>query len=328
MTEETAALAQKFLRYLRQELGDPRLTYAEPLSQLQGGYETHTYRFSLAGETVRLPGPLVLRLYPAFFGPHNAVWESTVQRVLAGIGYPVPQVYLTCTDLAVLGGAFFVMAFLPGQPLMSAPPETVPLRLGTAQAALHNIDPTPLVQALREQGIAPDAYRLDRRLARLHNEVAALPWLHDTVAWLFKHRPPEPSALVICHGDFHPFNTLVDGARVTAVLDWPNFLLADPALDVANTLTIITIPAKHLATTTVELQGVDWAQIGQRYLDAYQSVRPLERSHLPYYQVRRCVHALVEGQRGQQIWLQPAVLHDLFATIEEVTGLVIQAPTR
>ena len=114
-------IAAKLLTYLREECSALPLDYAEPLTQLQGGQETDTFRFALRGGQDQLPGALVLRLYPAHFGAHNAVWESTVQRVLASTGYPVPNVYLTCTDLSILGGAFFVMALLPGQPLMSAP---------------------------------------------------------------------------------------------------------------------------------------------------------------------------------------------------------------
>ncbi len=50
----------------------------------------------------------------------------------------------------------------------------------------------------------------------------------------------------ICHGDFHPLNILVKEGQVTAVLDWPGFSIADPVLDVAYTVVLLTIPAKHL----------------------------------------------------------------------------------
>ncbi|MEZ4679169.1 MAG: phosphotransferase family protein [Caldilineaceae bacterium] len=321
-----AELAPNLLAYLRKELKEPTLNYAKPLTQLQGGYETYTYHFALTGALEHLLGPLVLRLYPAFFGAQNAVWESTVQRVLAGTAYPVPQVYLTCTDLTILGGAFFIMAFLPGQPLLSAPPESVPIRLGQTHAALHGIDPGPLCEALKHQGIAPEAYRLDRRMRQLREQSASLPWLEDVVRWLFDQRPPEPETLAICHGDFHPLNILIDGDEVTAVLDWPGFLIADPVLDVATTLLLITIPAKHAAATLPGMEHVNWDQVGQLYLAAYQTGYPIDLTHLPYYQARRAAHALLEGARGQVVWQQPGVIGDLLELLRKITGIQVVVP--
>jgi aminoglycoside phosphotransferase (APT) family kinase protein len=87
---------------------------------LQGGYETYTCRFRLSGARGELSNPLVLRLYPRFYGTDNAVWESTIQNVLADEGYPVARAYLVCTDVSILGGAFYVMACLPGELMMTA----------------------------------------------------------------------------------------------------------------------------------------------------------------------------------------------------------------
>jgi len=97
-----------------------------PLTRLQGGYETATYRFELDGAPADLSGPLVLRLYPQFYGTQNAIWESTVQNVLAAEGYPVARAHLVCADMSTLDGAFFIMDYLPGQPLAAAPPDSIP----------------------------------------------------------------------------------------------------------------------------------------------------------------------------------------------------------
>jgi aminoglycoside phosphotransferase (APT) family kinase protein len=112
---DVEALSDKLISYLRARLGNPAIDFASPLTRLQGGYETSTYRFELDGASDELSGPLVLRLYPQFYGTRNAIWESTVQNVLAGEGYPVAQVHVVCTDMSILGGAFFIMDHLPGQ---------------------------------------------------------------------------------------------------------------------------------------------------------------------------------------------------------------------
>ena len=67
------------------------------------------------------------------------------------------------------------------------------------------------------------------------------------IDWLLENRPPEPERLAVCHGDFHPLNILVQDGIVTGVLDWPGFIIADPALDIANTIVLSTIPFKHIA---------------------------------------------------------------------------------
>ncbi len=139
--EKTDQIEGKLLAYLRDELNDSTIEYDSPLTQLQGGFETATYRFQLKGVQKELNKHLVLRLYPEFYGPENAVWESSVQNALAKEGYPVAKAYFTCTDKSILGGAFFIMDFLSGKLMITAPVETIPGILGKAHVALHRIDP-------------------------------------------------------------------------------------------------------------------------------------------------------------------------------------------
>lgn len=310
-------ISGSLIEYLRDELCNPTIDYDIPLTQLQGGYETDTYRFKLSGVGQELARPLVLRLYPRFYGPGNAVWESTIQNMLADEGYPVPRVYLTCTDTAVLGGAFFIMAFLEGELMMNAPFEIVPGLLGKTHAALHDIDPEPLLNALRERGVDERRYRLVGRLEELKGRAIEYPWLGEAVAWLIENRPPESEALAICHGDFHPLNILVQDGQVTGVLDWPGFIIADPTLDVANTVVLTMISAKHL------LSLAEWETAVAMYLDSYRAHRFLDLRTLDYYKVRRCIMALVEGANGQSVWQHPLIIKDLIEYTHEVTGIHI-----
>ena len=263
------------------------MDFASPLTQLQGGYQTSTYRFELNRASDELSRPLVLRLYPQFYGTWNAVWESTVQNVLAEEGYPVAQAYVVCTDMSILGGAFFIMDHLPGQLLAVAPQETVPGLLGRTHAELHNIDPDPLIKTLQDKGIAEYDYRLASRFDWLRDRADKLPWIRQGVNWLLDNRPPEPERLSVCHGDFHPFNILYDEGKVTGVLDWPGFAIADPVFDVANSVVLITIPSKHLAASMGDFSSVDWDLMADLYLAAYRTHRPLDDANLDYYRVRR-----------------------------------------
>ena len=136
------------------------------------------------------------------------------------------------------------------------------------------------------------------------------------------HRPPEPERLCICHGDFHPLNILVQDGQVSGVVDWPGFKVADPVLDIANTIILSTIPSVHLFSLP------KWDQFVGMYLDAYHAHGPLDIEHLDYYRARRCVIALMEGVRGHQVWKLPGVVEDLVDCAHGVTGIRVIPPSR
>lgn len=323
---DTGDISDKLISYLRDELKNPKIEYSSSLMQLQGGYETSTYRFKLKGVGDELSKFLVLRLYPQFYGTQNALWESTVQNVLAGEGYPVAKAHFVCTDMSILGGAFFVMDYIPGQLLMSAPPETEPGLLGKTHAELHNIDPGPFFKTLNDKGIAEYDYRLTSRFDWLKNRASKLPWIRESVSWLIDNRPPEPVRLAVCHGDFHALNILVNDGQVTGVLDWGGFTITDPVFDVANTIVLTTIPAKHLTASTKGFSSVDWDFVAELYLSAYQTQKQLDSTNLDYYRVRRCVMSLIQGFEGQKVWQHPLIVRDLLAYILDITGIQITMP--
>lgn len=313
-------ISDGLITYLKAQLDNASIDYEMPLAKMEGGYETHMYRFRLSGVEGELSTPLAVRLYPPQDAPDRAIWESTVQNALADEGYPVARAYLTCTDASILGGVFFIMDLLPGEPMMAMPLETIPDMLAEAHAALHDIDPRPLVRSLRERRFDESLLRSDRRLEELCDAAGEYSWLGEGIDWLVAHRPPEPEQLSVCHGDFHPLNILVEDGQVTGVLDWAGFRIADPVLDVANTIVLATIPAKHLFSLP------EWDQFAGMYLDAYGAHRALDLEYLDYYQARRCVSALLEGVRGHQVWQLPAVVEDLVERVCSTTGIRITPP--
>jgi aminoglycoside phosphotransferase (APT) family kinase protein len=204
----------------------------------------------------------------------------------------------------------------------------MPELLGRSHAALHALDPAPLIDALAQRGIGQGSWGLDARFGWLEGKALVHEWVRDVVEWLIAHRPPEPKRIAVCHDDFHPLNILVEDGRVTGVLDWPGFLIADPALDVADTLVLIAIPTKHLgpALGMPALASVDTDLLARRYLDAYRAEQPLDGARLEYYRARRCVHALIQGAEGQAVWQHPGIVGDLVELIRGVTGIEVAPP--
>lgn len=318
------SISEKLITYLRAQLNDSRIDYESPLNQLQGGFETQIYHFQLAHTQKEFSKPLVLRLYPEFYGTGNAIWESSIQNILAAEGYPVAKAHLVCTDMSVLGGAFFIMDFLPGKPLVTLPMETVSQILGKTHAALHKIDPKHLIKSLVNQGIDESTLFLSNRFDWLKEKAKKYPWLGEAIGWLLENRPPVPEKLAVCHGDFHPLNILVQDGAVTGVLDWPGFLISDPVLDIANTIVLSVIPFKHLAPTLgLDVSSVNFENFVELYLAAYQTELSLNKSHLDYYRVRRCVYSLIQGAEGQTVWRHPLIVQDLLNYIQSASGIRI-----
>jgi aminoglycoside phosphotransferase (APT) family kinase protein len=56
------------------------------------------------------------------------------------------------------------------------------------------------------------------------------PELDYVLTWLGRNAPPA-EAVVLVHGDFKPGNALIEGARITAKLDWETAHLGDPLED-------------------------------------------------------------------------------------------------
>jgi len=315
-------ISKILLEYLSKELGR-ELSYESPLTQIMGGYEAYLYKFKLKGAPEELSRPLILRLFPRYYYPGRAEWDSVIQNVVADSGYPAPRVYFTCTDVSVLGGSFLVMEFIDGEPLTPDMPVDMPVILGKTQAALHNLDPTPMEKALKERGINEDRYRLDGTLKRLRDRIreGGHDWLEEGLRWLIENTPVEPRRLSVIHGDFHPMNLMMKDGEITGVLDWPNFQLGDAAMDVGFTLVLATVAGKEL------LPEYEWERIIKQYLDAYREVRPLDERNIPYYKVLRCIMALREGADGQESWTKPQVVKNLTDEIFEITGIKI-IPTK
>ena len=322
----TDQIAAKLITYLRAVTNDATIAYASPLTQLKGGIETATYQFQLKGGPKELNQPLVLRLYPEYRGSEDALWESSVQNALAKMEFPAARAYNVCTDRAILGGAFYLMEFLPGQPLWTAPFDTIPELLGKTHANLHKIDPQPLVKVLHEQGFGENQFKFR---TDFFNSLASaaqgseFPWTHAMVDWLIQNRPPEPERLAICHGDFHPLNILIQESKITAVLDWHLFI-ADPVLDVANTIRLIRM-IQHFSVPGAE--SIDWDTFLIKYIDNYRTQLPLDLTHIAYYRVVQDLVFLYDNG-NMPVLRVPSLINETLEFIHKVTGIQITLPEK
>ncbi len=286
-------IACGLVAHLRTTLGRPGLELAVPPVPLTGGFDTEIVTFQLRAGPAAWAGPLVLRILRAHHDPAMVLREQATQNTLADLGYPAPRVLLATLDPAPLGAPFLVMARIPGVQLISAGLIGMHRALLDAQRRLHALDAAPLARALG------DAATFEGYLAALERRIerAALTGLAASMRWLREHRPP-PAPLAICHGDLHPQNILVEGGRVSGVLDWPNAIVAEPAFDVASTRNILRFVPAGLASVP---RGLRWlARVGQpvlaaRYVAGYRKRHPIDANRLAYYEVAAAMRALVRA---------------------------------
>lgn len=192
------------------------VTSVVSIAPVQGGSDTAIWRVAHGPHTSALR---VFRAEQAAVAQR----ELEAMQAAAAAGIPVPAVRAAGSwrDRPAL-----LLAWSTGQPLFQALRQH-PLRLlalgqafGRAQAQIHQIAPRAHWQHVQSNWIewAGDDPRLRAALER--------------------RAGPPPSLL---HLDYHPLNVLVEGARVTAVLDWANSRVGDPRADAARTFTILTL---------------------------------------------------------------------------------------
>ncbi len=308
------ALADRLLSFLRASLGARALEFQAPPTRVQGGFESLIYSFSLKGSPPEFSGPLILRLLRKLDEPDRARREALIQNTVLGLGFPAPRVLRAVTSNAELGAPFLIMEKVSGRTLA---PEFEGLGIGRSRgelfrlllgaprmlsdavslmarthAALLRLPGEELIQAFEREGLATNMITLEGRLNSLIEKTDRLAELRPAVAWLVDHRPTQPDDRAICHGDFQPFNILVAGGKVTAVLDWGNAAVGDPTMDVgASVASFVTVPLSIPAP--FKLAGYVLMRVGRRaYLKAYTRLNPIPPEKLRYYEAMRCVGEL------------------------------------
>ncbi len=337
-------VADELLRLLRTEPGMQSVSFAEPPERLMGGFETLIYAFRLSEAATHLAGPLVLRLMAEPDGIIRAVKEAVFQNGVAGAGYPAPRVLIAGGERTIGERAFNVMDRVHGHSMMedlfagpATGPEVADL-LAQTHADLHAVPSDRIANAIEAAGIPLRVVSLAGQLDNLQRYVAddALAHLEPCVAWLLEKRPVERDQLVVCHGDFHPGNVMVDTGKVTGVLDWSGAQLADPEHDIAVSLILMSVAAPELASD-VPPEALEAFALA--YLESYSRRRTVDSERVRYYRAYRAMRAFLRGTaartpgvnpgllpRDQYPWAAEGAVRRLAGVIQQTTGIAVPLP--
>jgi aminoglycoside phosphotransferase (APT) family kinase protein len=348
-------IARRLLHHLARAFGCSDAVYLATPARIQGGFDTAIFGFTLDRVPPSLAGPLILRLSHANADPARVRLETVVQNTLADMEFPAPRVMVTESDPGILGGPFMVMQRVPGKPLghaiegfgagssfakrmrlllhLPAILTGIIQQWVDVQIRLHQLPAEALLRAVTASGIDPRVMTFEGQLARLRTivERSALTGVEPALAWLDQHRPSQPQVAAICHGDFHPLNILADDGKPTGVIDWPNVVIAEPAMDVASAIANISaVPINLPWALRVAAQAASGAAL-RRYERAYRARRSLDDEAVRYYQVFRAVAQLVPvgqakatGRAGSGAFHSTVGAGNLIALIRRLSGVSVR----
>jgi aminoglycoside phosphotransferase (APT) family kinase protein len=276
----------------------------ERLRVLASGWETTLYEFALRSRSEMMPAvaagaPLVLRFYPSAKAAAKGAREFAILNYLAEAGFPAPRACLFEPDPTPIGAPFLVMERVRGGPLFavrSFPQAFRTFSMGflgfvRAQVRLHRMTPPPDLNQLPAPSTSDcaAAHLLDHTLATIAQRIeeGPLPGLAEALGRL-RARAGEfraaPASFL--HLDYHPQNVLVEGLRVTGVIDWANAAAGDRHFDAATTAVILSTSAmEHPRWMRQNIVGNTLRRnFYLLYVALYHTLAPLDLRRLRYYQ--------------------------------------------
>ena len=193
--------------------------------------------------------------------------QFNVLRCLDDSAVPTPHPYYFESDTTVLGAPFLVMEKVPGvcpSPWGrdgrrfyedAATRGVLPDSFTDVLIALHTLDWR--AAGLEFLGVPDPGTDFARReIAKWRTLIEATkiepdPVLTDLICWLERNMPAT-ERLVLVHGAYRTGNLLINGDRVSSVLDWETEVIGDPMYDVAYVLSPLNREGTDLLSNLVE----------------------------------------------------------------------------
>ena len=248
------------------------------VSPLTGGTSSLTFLVELAGVAAE-ETPVVLKVAPPGLPPlrnRDVLRQAKLQKAVQGARRPLaPDVLFSDPGDPPEVPPFMAMNLVPGEcvePVLSdaaerpAPGQVRARFFDAVQvlAQLHEIAPGAV--GLGDEpavGLAGEVDRWSRAFATLPPEMAGD---YKRAASALRASMPAPLPPSLNHGDFRLGNTLCEGNRVNAVIDWEIWSVGDPRIDL-SWLTFFTDDAGHPAVAPGTVAGTP---TGREIVRAYE----------------------------------------------------------
>jgi aminoglycoside phosphotransferase (APT) family kinase protein len=300
--------AEQLGAYLQRRCPESPNIRVESVVEIPGGRSKETILVSLSGSTL-LPHEVILRKDRAVgLLQTKAASEFAILQVVHDFGgVPVPEPLLVEWEGSELGpGTFQIMERVAGEkageyfPDLASPSAhraAIGRQIASALARLHAI---PL-ERLAETGLALDEATITNERVTADVEgiaaqirglsgppCAAVPLAHR---WLLEHVGdvvPAPR-LALLQGDLGLHNMLIDGDRLTALLDWEVSAIGPPARDLAK----VTNAATAL---------MPWDDFIAAYLAAGGHVEDCDARTVQFYRVQGALGGFMASRLGGHLF--------------------------
>ncbi|MFW9958012.1 MAG: phosphotransferase family protein [Candidatus Odinarchaeota archaeon] len=235
------------INYIRQYYSDRYSLQVINLRNITSGWETVIISLDLNWQSngESHDQGIIARIFPGKGATAKALAEFSKMKQLYNLGYPVPEVYLVEKDADVIGNPFILMERIDGLLLDE--------KLGASDfeykrwmeifcrlfVNLHQLDWTSFVTDSEKQSLSGTRGLVFSRLTRY--KIALKEYqkkeLTPIYEWLMKRVDGISSVTPsITHGDYHPFNILLDSSDKPYVIDWGASSIDDYRKDLAWTL--------------------------------------------------------------------------------------------
>ena len=250
------------------------------VSPLTGGTSSLTFLVDLAG-VAAAETPVVLKVAPPGLAPvrnRDVLRQARLQKAVQGAGRPLaPDVLFSDPGDPPEVPPFMAMNLVPGdcvEPVLTdaaqrpAPGQVRARFFDAVQvlAQLHEIKPSAV--GLGDEpvvGLADEVDRWTRAFVTLPSDMAGD---YQRAAKALRATIPKALPPAVNHGDFRLGNTLCEGNRINAVIDWEIWSVGDPRIDLAW-LTFFTDDAGHPAVAPGTVAGTpSGREIVRAYEDA------------------------------------------------------------
>jgi aminoglycoside phosphotransferase (APT) family kinase protein len=271
------------------------LTTPLTFTLIAGGRSNLTFRVEDGdGRAWALRRPPLHHVLPT---AHDMSREYRLIHALGPAGIPVPATVGLCTDESVNERPFYVMEFVEGHILRSAPEaekafdETTRRAVGDHMAdtlaALHAVDP----DAVGLGDLARHDGYIERQLKRWRSQYDQMQvegvdhgGLVERVSDELAGRIPLQQRTSVVHGDYRMDNVvLADDGTVKAILDWEICTLGDPLADLGLLMVYWADPTDSTAVLGLSPTTAPGFSTRAEVMERYDSVSDLDTSNVGYY---------------------------------------------
>ncbi len=261
MPAKTDEIREALAGYYQSRQGPDQPVQVTEIERVGEGNQREMYYFTAieGGGKATHGQPLILRLYDGAGARYDAEYEYNVIRKLGASELPVPRVFAFVPEERYFGKPFVIMERVKGENMLAVIMRTVDLespeltiqdlmpwisKLAELLVTVHSLDWRALGLDFMDR--ARGKYNLiDDFLSWtfIENPARRYPKFKELCDWLLvRSEEVTCSEPVLLHIDFHPQNVMVDGDRISAVIDWGESRIGDATIDVTWESLILATP--------------------------------------------------------------------------------------